>query len=1199
MQIKNMFEKDINRSINGVIKVDQSDEAVLEQELDEYVITAELRKHFHAFFDYYSSTYDRPTADIGVWISGFFGSGKSHFLKMLSYLLQDKEVSGIHTSERFLAKVDDDPELQQEIKKTATGHTDAILFNIDIEGPSDKTKTAVLRVFAKMFYNHLGFYGEDLKTARLEQFISQQGKWEKFQQVFEEVHGASWQESRDVFGFLEDDIVEVLERVLGMSEQSARDWFNGTEKAEISIAQLVKEIKAYVESKPDDYRLLFMADEVGQYIGTDTDMLLNFQSLTEKLGSECYGKVWVMATGQEALDQVVKVRQDEFSRIMARFKTRLSLSSSSVDEVIQRRILAKNDEAKGVLAKAFEENRASLDNLFMFQNATSDLKGFPSEEAFTANYPFVPYQFLLLQKVFYEVRKHGNTGKHLAGGERSMLSSFQEAAIAIQEQDERALAPFYRFYDTMRGFLDSSINRVIDRCEKAASKSEGLEPYDVAVLKCLYLICYVSDDLPGNADNIMILMADHIDIDKLLMRKKINESLDRLLKQHYINRTGDIFKFLTDEEQDIQRSIDTTDVDPSKITEKIGEIIYGEVYPVNKFSYDIYNFPFVRMVDDVTLGSAQGGMTVQFLTAASDKIDNELRLITDSKGRAIIVLSETSRYYELLEEAMRIEQFVNISLSKQQTSSVKGILAIQEDNAAKLKARVTGDIAEAIERGRFYVDGEKLTPRSGDAKNKINQALQYLVQHVYSNLDLITHHVDTNEDIAEILRGDSQLSMYTGKEENAAAANKMEEYLEIRLQQKLKTTMGDIQKRYQDIPYGWREIDIAAVMAMLIYHQKVTVKYAGETVRAKDPRLVDMLRKRTEIGRTVVKKHKLMSAQKINEAAAFLEDYLQCIDIPKDENGLVEFVLEHLNEKLRDYQGLDYSSANTGYADIQYPGKSTLKQAIGLIQRVLVKQTDNITLIDELLAVQDDFDEILDDLDNVEQFFESQADLFNEAFYFKKTMELDMEYLQEKPETVKQLDKIRAILLVQPNRSYDYTRIPQLRGLIDTVRAAHSEMLQTVRQEDCEIINQCMENIYEAAGKVGYVKEQVEAANGYYLRQRQSLQEKATIIELKGVAQTLLEKQSSFVRGITDTIHNHEEKIKRAADNASGKPSPTKKPAKSPTPPPKPPKVKVVARQTTFMPTTLRSKTDIDVYLDRARKKLEAQLADVDEIQLK
>lgn len=642
-----------------------------------------------------------------------------------------------------------------------------------------------------------------------------------------------------------------------------------------------------------------MADEVGQYIGTDTDMLLNFQSLTEKLGSECHGKVWVMATGQEALDQVVKVRQDEFSRIMARFKTRLSLSSSSVDEVIQRRILAKNADAKNVLAKAFQENRASLDNLFMFQNATSDLKGFPSEEDFTANYPFVPYQFLLLQKVFYEVRKHGNTGKHLAGGERSMLSSFQEAAIAIQQQDERALAPFYRFYDTMRGFLDSSINRVIDRCEKAAAQAAGLEPYDVAVLKCLYLIRYVSNDLPGNADNIMILMADHIDIDKLSMRKKINESLDHLLKQHYINRTGDVFKFLTDEEQDIQRNIDTTDVDPSKITEKIGDIIYGDIYPTKKFHYDIYDFPFVSMVDDVTLGNAQGGMTVQFLTAASDKIHNELRLITESKGRAIIVLSEESHYYDLLEEAMRIKQYINISINKQLSSTAKGILAIQEGNAANLEARVMDDIAEAIEHGRFYVDGECLTLRPGDAKNKIGQALQYLVKHVYSNLDLITQHVDTDEDIVNILRGHSQLSMYTGKEENTAAANKIEEYLEIRLQQKMKTTMGDIQKRYQDIPYGWREIDIAAVMAMLIYHQKVTVKYAGDTVRTNDPRLVDMLRKRTEIGKTIVKKHKLMSAQKINKAAAFLENYLQCMNIPKDENGLVEFVIEHLKQNHR------------------------------------------------------------------------------------------------------------------------------------------------------------------------------------------------------------------------------------------------------------------------------------------------------------
>ena len=94
MMIRDMFADDINRKINGVIKVDQAADDVIEQELNEYVITRELKKHFITFFNYYGDAFDQPTADMGVWISGFFGSGKSHFLKMLSYLLENKEVDG-------------------------------------------------------------------------------------------------------------------------------------------------------------------------------------------------------------------------------------------------------------------------------------------------------------------------------------------------------------------------------------------------------------------------------------------------------------------------------------------------------------------------------------------------------------------------------------------------------------------------------------------------------------------------------------------------------------------------------------------------------------------------------------------------------------------------------------------------------------------------------------------------------------------------------------------------------------------------------------------------------------------------------------------------------------------------------------------------------------------------------------------------
>ena len=151
MKIQSMFQKDIDRDINGVIKVSQDDQQSLKQELSEYIITKELRRHFATFFDNYVKAIDTPTDKIGVWISGFFGSGKSHFLKMLSYLLSNKKVDGKHAFDYFADKFDD-PMMYATVQKCVRIPTESILFNIDIEGPINKDKTAVLRVFAKVFY---------------------------------------------------------------------------------------------------------------------------------------------------------------------------------------------------------------------------------------------------------------------------------------------------------------------------------------------------------------------------------------------------------------------------------------------------------------------------------------------------------------------------------------------------------------------------------------------------------------------------------------------------------------------------------------------------------------------------------------------------------------------------------------------------------------------------------------------------------------------------------------------------------------------------------------------------------------------------------------------------------------------------------------------------------------------------------------
>ena len=948
MMIRNMFAEDINRQINGVIKVDQDTTDVIEQEVREYVITKELKKHFISFFDYYSDSFDKPTDDIGVWISGFFGSGKSHFLKMLSYILENKSVGGVPTVEMFRKKFADDPATFMLIDKATRGKTETILFNIDIEGSINKDKTAVLRVFAKMFYNHLGFFGENLKVAMLEQYIDQLGKTEEFRRVFEAKKGKSWVDQRKAFAFNGKFIIPTLMEVLDMSEEDAKRWFNDKTAVEFSIAQLVEDIKAYVKKQPKDFRLIFLIDEVGQYVGTDTDMLLNLQSLTEKIGSECGGKVWVMCTGQEAIDEIIKVRADEFSRIQARFKTRLSLSSSSVDEVIQKRILKKKPDVEKQLEGLYQENDSVLRNLFSFTDSILDIKGFTGANEFAVNFPFVPYQFIIMQKVFAEIRKHGNSGKHLSGGERSMLSGFQEAAQKIQNQDEYALVPFFRFYDTVHTFLDSSIRRVIERCQNAADIGAGIEAMDVDVLKLLYLIRYV-DDIPANVDNIVILMADDIRTDKIVLRENVRESLNRLMSQNYIGRTGDNYNFLTDEEQDIQKEINLTQVDTGAIVGDIAKIIFGIIYDAKKFRYGKCDFPFDQMVDNTMYGIATGGMRLRFLTAASDATEKtEFRLMNSSKGsEAIVVLGDTP-YYESLEASMKIRKYVKQRNVSQMPKSAQDIIRGQQEEAAKYEAEASKALVEAIENAKFYADGEHLDIKSGNAKAKIDQTMEYLVSHVYSKLDLIGKNADTDADILAVLSGADYILPEADPNRDAEAA--VEEYLEMQAMHHLPTSMADVQSKFSSIPYGWKEIDIAYVVARLIVNQKVTIKYAGTTIQPDNAKLPDMLRKKSEVGKTSISKRVVVSATKMKAVRDLLRDYFDVMDVPADEDGLVKFIADEFGNQLQHYNKL-----NEKYDDThKYPDQTIVHNAITATQEVLNQKKDNIALIDYLLKKEDD-----------------------------------------------------------------------------------------------------------------------------------------------------------------------------------------------------------------------------------------------------
>lgn len=1170
MKIQSMFQKDINRDINGVIKVAQDDEQSLVQELSEYIITKELRRHFNTFFHNYSKAIDQPTDKIGVWISGFFGSGKSHFLKMLSYLLANREVAGQCAVDFFKDKFDD-PMMYATIVRCTNIPTESILFNIDIEGPIKKDKTAVLRVFAKVFYNHLGFYGDDLKIAKLERFVDKCGKTDAFRNVFEEVNGAPWVDARASYAFFEDDIVSVLQNVLGMSETAARNWFNGEENGDISIKQLVEEIKEYVDTKGNEFRLLFCVDEVGQYIGDDSDLMINLQSIVEEFGSKCRGKVWVMVTSQEAIDSVVKISGDDFSKIQGRFNTRLSLSSASVDEVIKKRILEKTPDADQLLHMVYDKEHAVLKNLFAFNEAVLDIKGYANGAEFAATYPFVPYQFIIIQKVLAEIRKHGNSGKHLSGGERSMLSGFQEAAQKVQGKDENALVPFSQFYDTVHTFLESPIRRVIDRCQTAADKHDGLEQRDVSVLKLLYLIRYI-DDIKANIDNIAILMVDDIRTDKITLRREIAESLERLERQNYVARNGDNYSFLTDEEQDIAIDIRNTSVDSATIVQSIGQTIFSELYPSKKYKYNKYDFAYDQYIDETIVGAAQGGVRLRFVTVASDYYNvSEQKLIMDSQANneVIVLLSNEVQYFEELETAAKIRKYIKQKNVSQLPESIQDIIRKRQAQARTLEESAKAQIDKAIVGGAFFIYGEKIEIKYGDAKSKLDEALKQLIESVYSKLNLVNTFYDSDADILTILNSEPYQGGFAGMgSNNEFALNEISQWLEERHMSHVPVSMGDVQRRYQTIPYGWREIDIAALVARLIVTQKIEIRYGGAVVGKDDKNLVRYLRVKSEIDKASVSRRIAPSEDDMRKTVKFLREWLGQMSIAEDEDGLVAFVKDTLSTKLGRYETL-----LNEYSHDRYPQKDVVQNARDLMAGVLSQKNDNVALLKRLLAKQDELLDATDDMEEIETFFKSQRPIFDSARVLQKSLQDERDYFVTDADTTSKINEVSAILgMAKP-----YTRIKDLSDLMQSIKTAYGVLLEQKKEEVHGIITLCMGDVHTLAG-VGKAIEEVRKADDRFSEYKQKVADATSL--------TVLDAMITQLQNYKDQVCKWIESILHETPPLPGEEKPKKQ------------KIVQVRRYDVFPVKRLTTKEDVDVYLETIRKKLYDTLESNDGIQI-
>lgn len=1042
MQIKDMFEKDIHRNIKGVIKVAQTDEDNIHQELEEYVVTRELAKHLSKFYENYQKGIDGFTDKMGVWISGFFGSGKSHFLKILAYLLENKEVNGERAIDFFDNKVQD-PMVLANMKRTANVETEVILFNIDSKSSVDgKSKDdAILKVFMKVFYEHRGFYGDIPGVAEMEKYLTKEGVYENFKMVFKDLSGEEWVERRNVFYFDADYVIGALTKVTNMSVESARNWFeNGVNNFEISIEKFAKDVKDYIDSKGKNFHLVFLVDEIGQYIGDNQQLMLNLQTVAEDLGTYCNGKVWILVTSQESIDSILKVKGNDFSKIQGRFDTRLSLSSISVDEVIKKRILSKKEHVKETLQLMYHEDNtsATLKNLIDFKDSTADLRGYEDEKEFADVYPFIPYQFKLLQNVFEQVRKHGSSGKHLSEGERSMLSAFKEAGLKYSEEHEGALIPFYAFYDTIKEFLNPTIVRVIEGAYQNPELRD--DEFNIDLLKVLFMIKYIKE-LPASLDNIATLMVTKVNEDKLVLKEKIESSLRKLIGQTLIQKNGDVYIFLTDDEQDINREIKSISIDEEVVKRALADYVFHDLYDVKKVKYsDKYDFSFNRKMDEKDYLNQTSNLGIHILSPLSDNYDKpeqEIMMMTMGSSQMILKLKGNESYVEEMEEVLKIDEYTK-KVNPNLPENIQNIIDSKKHESKSRKRRVKELLEEAIKAGTFYINGEKLDAKGNTVKDKINTAFKTLVDNVYTKLGYVKELLNSEEDIKAILKNNTQQqSIEEFKiDTNELAENEVFSFIKLQDDISKQVRMKILLDRFTDKPYGWNEIDIAGITAELFKKERIRLRYNGQYLEPTDyDNVIDALRKPSQVDRVLIIRRVNVDESLLNTAKSLCKELFNKTDLPNDEDGLVRAIKSLISQQVEEIKQL-----KNRYEGRKYPGKSLLDKGLEYFNQ-FENNMDNVSFFTKLKDLEEDLIIWEEDVDYVRRFFENQKDIFDKGLLAQKNYEDNKLYLTDN-DTEEAVNKLSVIL----EDILPYGKIRKIPELVNKIDEALNSVLKEKKE---------------------------------------------------------------------------------------------------------------------------------------------------------
>lgn len=967
MLLNDIFAKDVQRPIEGVIKAD--DAAHLAVEVDEYVLTNEAARGVELLLEEYTNY----TNANGVWVSGFFGSGKSHLLKMLAHLLGDVEGQDFDrasVSDSFRAK-STGAFLPALLDRADRIDATSLLFNIDQKATliSKDQSDALLKVFVKVFDEARGYYGNQGHVARFERDLDNRGQYRAFQDAYRRIAGKEWVQGREEGVLEEANVARAYAEVIGQTDGAPTNILTKYRSDySVSIEDFAEEVRAWLDTQPEGYRLNFFVDEVGQFIGSNTRLMLNLQTIAESLATKCRGRAWVFVTSQEDMDKVIgdRTRQqgNDFSKIQARFKTRLKLTSADVQEVIRKRLLDKNDPGAAALDGIYAREAANFKTVFDFVDGAKTYRNYTDQDNFVGTYPFVNYQFPLFQAAIEGISEHNVfEGRNRSVGERSMLGVVQQVAKDIGEEQVGRLATFDHLFAGIRASLKSAAQRSIDVAERNVDNELA-----VRLLKALFLVKYV-ESFQATPRNLTVLVYDRFGLDLPALSQQVKEALALLEAQTYVQRSGNTYEYLTNEEQVIEEEIKSTDIDSSEVGGRLFKLLSQDVVKTTKLRYakNGQDFAFGLKIDDQPHGK-QRDLSIHFITPEHPHSPEEIRMHSAGKDELRVVLDPDDRVLSDLRLLLKTEKYTKRKRSSSLTAIEDQILRTKAAQNADREKELVQRLRAAVGSSTLIINAADVPSGSQDALARVTDGFQELISRTYPQLKLLGGRTYGEQQIGTALNPDSGLI-----DGHAVSALKppAEEVLSLILRKDNsgeQVTVKTAVDAFQGKPYGWDLASTEVVLAHLIGTAKITITMDGNVLTRSE--VPAALRNTQKHAHQVIAPQKEYDPHQVAAFRAFCKDFFDEANPPKDPHELARHGADKLQGTLDKLRAI-----TTG---TRYPFVDQLNAPIGLLEQAVGQPDDwyltGFDLGDELLEAKENV------VDPIQAFLNGpQSTIYDEA----------------------------------------------------------------------------------------------------------------------------------------------------------------------------------------------------------------------------